>query len=144
MVRKTIRFREKHETPFGIDYLEKAMDRFQTDQQSAAIELLFKEHAEMKRKLEDNKNLVDDIHGRFKTDLDVLRVRTGFSDKNIRILLELWNGFLIDNNQEKYLTTDDFTASPLSVATTKITKEIAGFRQRNLEAKRRKEMTTNE
>lgn len=138
MIRKNIGFKEEHESSFGYKYLQQQMARHPGLKESDTIEKIFEEHAQMTNELLGRQQLVEDIYLRLKKDLDVIRVRTGYADKNARINLELWNGFLLANNQEGYVTTDEFKTTPLDNAEKKVTADIDAYRIKKLEREMKK------
>lgn len=136
MARKHIRLSD--DSVFGIHYLNKKMDEYQLGS-SETIQQIFREHDEYKKKLDDQTNVVEKTYDRLKKDLDVIRVRAGYADKNTRVLLELWNGYILTNNQAGYITTDEFLTTPVKDATQKVENEIASYRQRKIEKEQKKE-----
>ncbi|MCA1028843.1 hypothetical protein [Cytobacillus kochii] len=135
MERKNIRFSDSE---FGIKYLNKKKDEYGLKNYNETIERIFAEHDQFRRMLNNQDEMVERIYSRFKKDLDVIRVRTGYADKNTRIALELWNGFILTNDQDNYVTTDEFMTTPLEKATKKVTDDIAAYRQRKLEREKKK------
>ncbi|MCE4051669.1 hypothetical protein [Bacillus sp. Au-Bac7] len=136
--RYNIGLKSSEKSPYGNQYLMEQMDRLQLDKPSAAIEKIFEEHALMKQQLNQQENLVEDIYRRLKKDLDVIRVRTGYADKNARINLELWNGYLMANDQTDYITTDEYLTTPLQKAQQKVEDKIAGYQAQRVEREKLK------
>lgn len=118
-------------TGYSVDYLKKEMS---ITNKSAAktIEKIFKEHEQLKQLIIDRNSLVEQIYDRFKKDINTLMARTGHTVKNSSIALEMWNGYTFANNQDEYVTTDEFITTPLRKATEKVNGEIAGYRQKKL------------
>ncbi|EAC4737183.1 hypothetical protein FZ084_14880 [Listeria monocytogenes] len=85
MVQKHINFREVEKTPFGIAYLEKQSERFHS-KPSRTVEKIFEEHAKL---LEEKESTL--LNERMKKDIGLIRLRTGYADKNTQILIELLN-----------------------------------------------------
>lgn len=119
---------------YSADYLEKEM-QITNKSASKTIEKIFKEHEQFKQLIIDRNSLVEEIHDRFKKDISTILARTGHTVKNSSIALEMWNGFAFANNQEEYVTTDEFISTPLKKATEKVNNEIAGHRQKKLNKK---------
>ncbi|EAD0740591.1 hypothetical protein C1468_13905 [Listeria monocytogenes] len=85
MVQKHINFREAEKTPFGIAYLEEQSERFHS-KPSRTVEKIFEEHAKL---LEEKESTL--LNERMKKDIGLIRLRTGYADKNTQILIELIN-----------------------------------------------------
>lgn len=133
LIRHNVGFTEDEYT-----YIKRQMERLNTSKLSETIELLMIEHKELnQRKLQDEL-LVENIFLRLKTELDVIRVRTGHADKNSRIQLELWNSFMLANNIENFVSTADFMTTPLTRAKLKVEDEISNYRQKKLEREKNK------
>lgn len=147
MKKKTLYLRNEEEGPYGEAYLLKQKERLQCKTESQAIAKIFEEHDQLLTKLSSQDDLVEAIFDRFKTSLDVLRIRTGYVDKNVRVALELWNGFLMANKQENYLSTKEFKASALKEAeqtvSNIITEQQIKMKER-AEKKKQREMKQNE
>lgn len=92
------------------------------------IEQICAEHAEMKQRLFDEDALVEKIFRRFKTTLDVIRVRAGHADKNGQVNLELWNAYLLENPMALTILTDARIADPVRKAQDKVTGDIAKYK----------------
>lgn len=108
------------------------------------IERIFAEHDEMKARLNDEDALVEKIFQRFKQTLDIIRVRAGHTDKNSQINLELWNAFLMASPLDVTVLTDHYTSESVAMATEKVSKDIAAFKQRKDEQKARQTMRKGE
>lgn len=119
---------------YSADYLEKEM-QITNKSASKTIEKIFKEHEQLKQLIIDRNSLVEQIYDRFKNDISTIKARTGHTVKNSSIALEMWNGYTFANDQEDYVTTDEFISTPLKKATEKVTNEISGYRQKKLNHK---------
>lgn len=143
MIRKNIGFKEEEVSEYGIKFLKKKQKEYGDKEElgaSETIERIFKEHEQMTELLKQQDILVEKIYERLKKDLDVIRVRTGYADKNTRIGLELWNGFIFTNDQQNYITTDEYLTKPVQIATQKVESDIASYRQRKLEREKKNKM----
>lgn len=116
---------------YSVDYLNKEMQISNTSAPKT-IEKIFKEHQQLKQLILDRNSLVEEIYDRFKKDINTLMARTGHTVKNSSIALEMWNGYTFANNQDEYVTTDEFITTPLRKATEKVNGELAGYRQKKL------------
>ncbi|CEN25476.1 Uncharacterised protein [[Clostridium] sordellii] len=116
---------------YSAGYLDKEM-KITNESASKTIDKIFKEHEQFKQLIIDRNSLVDQIYDKFKKDINTILARTGHTVQNSSIALEMWNGFTFANNQDEYVTTDEFISTPLKKATEKVNKEIAGLRQKKL------------
>ncbi|MEG0235874.1 MAG: hypothetical protein RSB77_05405 [Bacilli bacterium] len=116
---------------YSADYLDKEM-QITNKSASKTIEKIFKEHEQLKQLIVDRNSLVEEIYDRFKKDISTIMARTGHTVKNSSIVLEMWNGYAFANNQEEYVTTDEFISTPLKKATEKVNSEVSGYRQKKL------------
>lgn len=133
LIRHNVGFTEDEYT-----YINRQMERLNTSKLSETIELLMEEHKALNLKKLQDELLVENIFLRLKTELDVIRVRTGHADKNSRIQLELWNSFMLANNIENFVSTADFMTTPLTQAKLKVEDEISNYRQKKLEREKNK------
>ncbi|MBH0167201.1 hypothetical protein IHV12_19950 [Fictibacillus sp. 7GRE50] len=143
MVSKHVRFSDEVESDYGIVYLNKKMAEYNLNM-NQTIERIFSEHELFQKMLNNHDELlVEKIYERFKRDLDVIRVRTGYADKNARIGLELWNGYILTNNQENYVTTELVETKALQQAREKVEGDIAAYRQKKLEREKKGESVSD-
>ncbi|MBR7817982.1 hypothetical protein MF621_004225 (plasmid) [Bacillus velezensis] len=143
-VKKHITFSDPTESPYGIAYIKKEMEAKGCSKMNETIERIFAEHDEMKTRLNDEDALVEKIFQRFKQTLDIIRVRAGHTDKNSQINLELWNAFLMASPLDVTVLTDHYTSESVAMATEKVSKDIAAFKQRKDEQKARQTMRKGE
>lgn len=122
---------------YSLDYLKKEM-QITGKNPPKTIEKIFKEHEQLKQLIIDRSSLVEDIYDKFKKDINTILARTGHTVKNSSIILEMWNGYAFANNQEDYVTTDEFISTPLKKATEKVTNEVASYREKKLDKESRK------
>ncbi|EBF5125496.1 hypothetical protein FH002_12360 [Listeria monocytogenes] len=114
MVQKHINFREKTKTLYGTVYLEKQMERFQL-KASQTIEKVFEEHAQL---LEEKENTF--MNERMKKDIGLIRLRTGYADKNTQILIELVNTLIFHLGVPHAVLTTVQSTTPLIEAKQKV------------------------
>ena len=134
MVRKNIRFSDD-----AYKYLEKEMEKTKSKSAPKTIEQIFKEHQQLKQAIIDRNSFADLIYDKFKEDLKTLKARTGHAVKNSDISLELWNGYILANDQDDYVTTDEFITPALEKATGKVTRDVAGYRQKKITKNNKKQ-----
>ncbi|WP_323680816.1 hypothetical protein [Listeria welshimeri] len=113
-MQKHINFREVDKTPYGITYLEKQNERFQM-KSSRTIEKIFEEHAQL---LEEKENTL--FNERMKKDLGLIRLRTGYADKNTQILIELVNTLIFHLGVPHAVLTTVQSTTPLVEAKQKV------------------------
>ncbi|MDD9150463.1 MULTISPECIES: hypothetical protein [unclassified Sporolactobacillus] len=128
MIRKNIRLKEEKESRYGLAYLEAQQERLGGKSLSDTIEKVLAEHDRLRAQVASRDELIEKVYARFKTDLDVLRIRSGYVDKNVRVLLELWNSQLMSqrpkNGKETFIPTTMFKSSILQQATDTVSNVI--------------------
>lgn len=128
MIRKNIRLKEGTEGQHGLAYLEAQQLRLGGKNLSDTIEKVLAEHDQLRTQIASEDEFIEKIHARFKTDQDVLRVKLGYVDKNIRILLELWNHQLMGqrpkDGKENFIPTTMFKSSILEQAAATVSNVI--------------------
>lgn len=136
MVQKHINFREADKTPFGLAYLENQNARFEL-KPSKTIEKIFEEHAQLLAEKENNL-----VNERLKKDVGLIRLRTGYADKNTQILIELLNTLIFHLGVPHAVLTTVQQTTPLLEAKQKVEDMIKA----NMEKKagKSKETTTQQ
>lgn len=129
MVQKHINFREETKTPYGIAYLQKQEERFHL-KASRTVEKIFEEHAQL---LEEKENAL--LNERMKKDVSLIRLRTGYADKNTQILIELLNTVIFHLGIPHAVLTTVQQTTPLVEAKQKVEDMIKA----NMEKKSGKE-----
>lgn len=114
MVQKHINFRELDKTPFGLAYLEKQSERFNL-KPSMTIEKIFEEHAQLLAEKENSS-----VNERLKKDVGLIRLRTGYADKNTQILIELLNTLIFHLGVPHAVLTTVQQTTPLLEAKQKV------------------------
>lgn len=132
VVRKEVRFRERHESPYGIAYLEPYIEKEPTKPIHKILEAIFKEHEKLTATQVyyevANQKLLIEIEKLLKP----MNLRTGFTEKNVRVLLELWNTYLFHSDLVKSMTTDEFLTDILKKAREKVNHDVAKARAKKL------------
>ncbi|MFT9116834.1 MAG: hypothetical protein ABF586_09215 [Sporolactobacillus sp.] len=128
MIRKNIRLKEGAEAQHGLAYLDAQALRLGGKGVSDTIEKVLTEHDHLRAQIASEDESIEKIHARFKTDLDVLRVRIGYIDKNVRVLMELWNNQLMTqrpkDGKETFIPTTTFKSSIFEQATATVSNVI--------------------
>ncbi len=72
------------------------------------------------------------IEGLKRQYLDPLRIRTGYADKQTKVLIQMMNHLMVkgDFDDPNIITTDVHSSTALKVSEEKIQKEIEHFKQR--------------
>lgn len=130
MTRRHITFKEADKTPYGEAYLSRYMERYQL-KASDAVEKIFEEHALLIQAKENEDFLGELLTERLKKDVGLIRLRTGYADKNMQIMLELFNTLIFHLGVPKALLTTVQETTPLQEAKQKVEAMI----QANVEKK---------
>lgn len=113
MIRFEAKMREKEETQFGIEYIKNFQkENPDIEKNHEILEAIFKEHAMLKDRMESEERMAELVYQRIKTDLDVSRVRSGATEKNTLITLEILNTILMTNSIDEVFLTSDYMATP--------------------------------
>lgn len=72
-----------------------------------------------------------------------IKMRTGYTDKNTRIMMELLNGLMYHWEINDLIGSDILVTNPVAVASEKVTKDINSTVKRNLEKKKIREANLN-
>ncbi|TGA98590.1 hypothetical protein E4665_06930 [Sporolactobacillus shoreae] len=128
MIRKNIRLKEEKESRYGLAYLEAQQERLGGKSLSDTIEKVLAEHDRLRTQIASQDEWIEKVYDRFRTSLDVLRIRSGYVDKNVRILMELWNNQLMGqrpkDGKENFIPTTMFKSSILEQATATVSNVI--------------------
>lgn len=132
MVRLNMRVTEEAK-----DYLERYGELNHCRSQGEAFQLMVREIEQ-----KDSRELVSDqiaqstanyvIDGLKRQYLDPLRIRTGYADKQTKVLIQMMNHLMVkgDFDDPNIITTDIHSSTALKVSEEKIQKEIEHFKQR--------------
>lgn len=131
IIRKEIGFRDRE---YSYQYLKTYQAKYPSLPTYKILEIIFEEHAKMKKDLAErddlSKKISQQVIGELKKPLDITRVRTGYIDKNVRALLLILNSFILARGLDDKLPVKniDFMAQPIQDALDKITAEIQNYR----------------
>ncbi|KGL43611.1 hypothetical protein [Listeria newyorkensis] len=140
MARLHVTLSEPIRTPYGIAYLEAQMKRFDCNA-SKAIEHVFEEHAALMAEQENHERLIENTYQRFKKDLDITRIRSGHSDKNSQIIIELLNTIIFHNKIPKSILTEQMQTTPVAEAKQAVESRIQGYMERRASKKYNQDTT---
>lgn len=94
LARRTVTFRPREKTKFGEDYLQYYMQRYHLNV-NQTIEKIFEEHATLLEQQAHENLLGELLTDRLKKDIGLIRLRSGYTDKNTQIIIELLNTIII-------------------------------------------------
>lgn len=77
--------------------------------------------------------LRESIIADIKKELDPIRIRTGYVDKNVRVLMDIENGRLIKEGISSLGGMNDLVAKPMKQSIQRVTDEIAAYRMKKVE-----------
>lgn len=111
----------------SINYIEEIRNENNLNK-SKALEKIIKEHKASSHldKEDIHKKIADNIYKNFKDQVDKNINCAKFTDKNVQILIELFNFFLVNNAKESdtVITTDQFKSPMLILAEKEIENRI--------------------
>lgn len=86
--------------------------------------------------------IADKVAATLKPNYDTLRIRTGYTDKNLKVLLEVMNSliFALGVNEQKVVTRDILEAKPLVAAEKRIKEQLDHFAQEKADREKKKRM----
>ncbi len=86
--------------------------------------------------------IADKVAATLKPNYDTLRIRTGYTDKNLKVLLEVMNSliFALGVNEQKVVTRDILEAKPVVAAEKRIKEQLDHFAQEKADREKKKRM----
>lgn len=107
------------------------IEKFQHDRglksRGEALEELFKEYAMLKVQAESQSSLAKAIAKEVKPQLDPIRIRTGYVDKNVRVLTNLLNSYLIISGMEDAIPVTDVMAESVTATQKQVADQIHAY-----------------
>lgn len=84
--------------------------------------------------------IADKVATTLKPNYDTLRIRSGYTDKNLKVLLEVMNSliFALGVNEQKVVTRDILEAKPLVAAEKRIKEQLDHFAQEKADREKKK------
>ena len=92
-----------------------------------ALEELFREYVAFKRKVQQENILAKSIAKEIKPQLDPIRIRTGYVDKNVRVLTNLLNSYLIISGMEDAIPVTDVMAESVTATQRQVADQIHAY-----------------
>lgn len=107
--------------------IEKYMDQYNINSRGEAFERIFDEYEALKAANEGVNMLSKEIASELKPMLDPIRIRTGYVDKNVRVLLNLLNSYIIVNGMEDSLPVTDVVAESVRNTQKQVADQIHAY-----------------
>ncbi|WP_252314397.1 hypothetical protein [Sinobaca sp. H24] len=131
---KRLRISEESATYID-DYSKK--NGIQPTHMNRAINEIIKEHKEYREAASDKDNLQEElinqvsesISSNVKKEMSRILLGVNNTDRNTQIVLQLMNGFMINQNFQSILTTDEHETSGLKTAKEKVAEDIQNQKQ---------------
>lgn len=84
--------------------------------------------------------IADKVAATLKPNYDTLRIRSGYTDKNLKVLLEVMNSliFALGVNEQKVVTRDILEAKPVVAAEKRIKEQLDHFAQEKADREKKK------
>lgn len=92
-----------------------------------ALEQIFCEYQSLKKEVSEQTNLAKAIAREMKPQLDPIRIRTGYVDKNVRVLLNLINSYIIINGMEDSIPVTDVVAESVRNTQQQVADQIHAY-----------------
>lgn len=92
-----------------------------------AFEKIFCEYQSLRKEVSDRTSLAKTIAKEIKPQLDPIRIRTGYVDKNIRVLLNLLNSYIIINGMEDSIPVTDVVAESVRNTQKQVSDQIHAY-----------------
>ena len=91
------------------------------------LQHLFVEYRQLQRQVADQENLAKAIAKEVKPQLDPIRIRTGYVDKNVRVLTNLLNSYLIISGMEDAIPVTDVMAESITATQKQVADQIYAY-----------------
>ncbi|WP_022795074.1 hypothetical protein [Marinococcus halotolerans] len=138
MMTKQLRIRLSNEAD---EYLQELQEKRNIDSQSKTINEIILEHKHQNMVEEQTgyytSMMTDQINQKIEKEMNkhFKRIQLGVNntDRNSQVLLELMNGFMINNDVTHIMTTSDYESPTLATAKEEVNERIAHLQQRKAE-----------
>ncbi|EPH86359.1 hypothetical protein [Enterococcus faecalis] len=128
----------KHDV--AMKYFAKQLEEKKGKTKADILQDLCVELNELRNELDSMQCLRESIIADIKKELDPIRIRTGYVDKNVRVLMDIENGRLIKEGISSLGGMNDLVAKPMKQSIQRVTDEIAAYRMKKVE---REQKNTN-
>lgn len=95
--------------------------------QGEALEALFQDYTSLKAQAKSQSSLAKAIAKEIKPQLDPIRIRTGYVDKNVRVLTNLLNSYLIISGMEDSTPVTDVMAESVTATQKQVADQIHAY-----------------
>lgn len=127
--------RERHFVYLEVDAPDKLswkwIEKFQRSHNLAsrgeALEEIYTEYVALKKNHENGNTLAKAIAKEIKPQLDPIRIRTGYVDKNVRVLTNLLNSYLIISGMEDAIPVTDVMAESVTATQKQVADQIHAY-----------------
>lgn len=126
-VRKHIMLEDTSKNGISWEWLTEYMAENDVSTFGDGLQHLFAEYQSLKQQTSDRKNLAKAIAKEIKPQLDPIRIRTGYVDKNVRVLLNLVNSYIIINGMEDSLPVTDVVAESVQKTQQQVADQIHAY-----------------
>ncbi|MBO1137692.1 hypothetical protein [Enterococcus faecalis] len=123
---------------FAIEFYSKLLEEDKEKTKADILQDLCMELTELREEVATMQELREAILADVKKELDPIRIRTGYIDKNTRVLMEIENGRLIKEGISSLGGMSDLVAKPMKQAIQRVSDEIAAYRTKKLNCERYK------
>jgi hypothetical protein len=126
-VRKHIMLEDTSKNGISWEWLRKYMNENDIATFGDGLQHLFAEYQSLKQQVSDRESLAKAIAKEIKPQLDPIRIRTGYVDKNVRVLLNLLNSYIIINGMEDSLPVTDVVAESVRNTQKQVADQIHAY-----------------
>lgn len=126
-VRKHIMLEDTSETTLSWEWLSGYMEANNVATIGEGLQRLFDEYQLLTQQVSNRENLAKAIAKEIKPQLDPIRIRTGYVDKNVRVLLNLLNSYIIVSGMEDSIPTTDIVAESVRQTQQQVADQIHAY-----------------
>lgn len=126
-VRKHIMLEDTAESGMSWEWLRRYMVENDAATFGEGLQHLFVEYQSLQKQLSDRESLAKAIAKEIKPQLDPIRIRTGYVDKNVRVLTNLLNSYLIISGMEDSIPVTDIVAESLRETQKQVADQIHAY-----------------
>ena len=118
----------------SFDYIEKYAEEKNIPYDNRTINLIIKEHKEIKSAEESQNEMIkiisENVSKEVKKEIKRVLLGTNNTDRNTQIIIELLNGLFISNNISDIMTTEDMESKPVYTAKRMVQEKIQNQQQK--------------
>lgn len=128
-------FNETEDSQYALAFFEQLKVESESTNLTECLGEKLKEYDLLVKNEKNNEELTDMIAKKVADNLRPVFLRSANADKNSRIILEVLNGILLQNQYTSIATTDEILTTPLKKAIDKVEEDIERVIQRNIARK---------